>query len=85
MKVKRKLLTMAAGWGLSTVLLAYSTVAWCEEDAFAKWAAIHAVPMATLDLVASDADRAEPGVHSNPRSPFFLVPTPRVRARCGLQ
>jgi len=35
--------------GLTTILLVYSAIAHCGEDAFAKWAAAHALPITTVE------------------------------------
>jgi hypothetical protein len=51
--MKRRFLATAARSGLRTILFAYSAIAHCGEDAFAKGAATHALPVATLE---SDAD-----------------------------
>ena len=54
--MKRKFLAAAARAGLTTVLLACSAIAHCEEDAFAKWAAAHALPLTTVESVDDDSD-----------------------------
>jgi|KBSSwiStaDraftv2_1062776.scaffolds.fasta_scaffold00907_23 erythromycin esterase len=45
----RRLLATAARFSLATLLLASSGVAYCEEEAFSKWAAAHALPLATVE------------------------------------
>lgn len=40
---------MAVRSGLSSILLVYSAIAHCGEDAFAKWAATHAIPVTTVE------------------------------------
>src|SRR5687768_11381124 len=47
--VMRRLLATAARLGLAIVLLASLRIAHGEEDAFSKWAAAHAVPIATVE------------------------------------
>jgi erythromycin esterase len=54
--MKRKFLATAARSGLSTILLAYSAIAPCAEDAFAKWAATHALPVTTVESASNDSD-----------------------------
>lgn len=54
--MKRKFLATAARSGLSAILLAYSATAHCREDAFAKWAAAHALSVTTLDFEDNDSD-----------------------------
>ena len=54
--MKRRVLATAAQFGLSTILLIYSAIAHCGEDAFAKWAAAHALAVATVDSAANDSD-----------------------------
>lgn len=54
--MKRRFLATAARSGLSTILLAYSAIAHCEEDAFAKWAATHALPITTIESASNDPD-----------------------------
>lgn len=49
MTMVRTLLAKLARYGLLAILLASSGVARCEEDAFLKWAAAHAVPLATVE------------------------------------
>ena len=41
---------------LSILLLAHSVIAHCEEDAFAKWAASHALPLTTVESTSNDSD-----------------------------
>src|SRR5688500_15556326 len=38
------------------LLMAYSAIAHCEEDAFAKWATAHALPITTLESGGNDSD-----------------------------
>ena len=54
--MKRRFLATAARSGLTTILLVYSAIAHCGEDAFAKWAAAHALPITTLDFAGNDSD-----------------------------
>jgi erythromycin esterase len=54
--MKRRFLATAARSGLSTILLAYSAIAHCGEDAFARWAATHAIPVTTVDSTGNDSD-----------------------------
>ncbi len=54
--MKRRFLATAARSGLSAILLVYSAIAYCGEDAFAKWAADHALPVTTLDSAGNDSD-----------------------------
>ena len=54
--MKRKFLATAARSGLSTILLAYSAIAHCAEDAFAKWAGTHALPVTTVESASNDSD-----------------------------
>jgi len=54
--MKRRFLAAAARSGLTTLLLAASTIAHCEEDAFAKWAATHAFPLATVESAGNYSD-----------------------------
>lgn len=54
--MKRRFLATAARSGLSTILLAYSAIAHCGEDAFAKWAATHALPVTTVESASNDSD-----------------------------
>jgi erythromycin esterase len=55
--MERRFLIRAVRSGLITVLLAYGATAHCEEgDAFAKWAAAHAVPLSTVDFTLSDSE-----------------------------
>lgn len=42
--------------GLGIILLVFSGVAHCAEDPFEKWAAAHALPIATLDSSADFSD-----------------------------
>jgi hypothetical protein len=53
-------LGIAAGFlvrsGLSTILLVYSAIAHGGDDAFAKWAAAHALSVTTLDSAGKDPD-----------------------------
>jgi erythromycin esterase len=53
--MKRRFLATARS-GLSTILLAYSAIAHCEEDAFAKWAATHALPITTIESASGASD-----------------------------
>ena len=52
----RRLLATVARFGLPTILLASSGVAHCKEDAFSKWAAAHAVPLATIEPAEDFSD-----------------------------
>ncbi len=54
--MKRRLLSTAARSGPSTILLVYSAIAHCGDDAFAKWAAAHALPVTTVEAAADDSD-----------------------------
>jgi erythromycin esterase len=54
--MKRRFLATTARSGLSIILLVYSAVAHCGEDAFAKWAAAHALPVTTVDSAGNDSD-----------------------------
>jgi erythromycin esterase len=45
----RRPLATAARFSLATILLASSGIAHCEENAFSKWAAAHALPVATVE------------------------------------
>jgi erythromycin esterase len=54
--MKRRFLATAARSGLSSILLAYAAVAHCGEDAFAKWATAHALPVTTVDSAGNDSD-----------------------------
>jgi erythromycin esterase len=54
--MKRGFLATAARSGLSTILLVYSAVTHCGEDAFAKWATAHALPVTTVDSAGNDSD-----------------------------
>ena len=54
--MKRRFLATPARFGLSTTLLAYSAIAHCGEDAFAKWAATHAAPVTTVESASNDSD-----------------------------
>ena len=51
-----RILATAARFGLSTILLAYSAIADCEEDGFAKWAATHALALTTVESTSNDSD-----------------------------
>ena len=46
--MKRRFTATAARSGLSIIFLVYSAIADCGEDAFAKWAAAHALPVKQL-------------------------------------
>jgi erythromycin esterase-like protein len=54
--MKRRFLVTAARSGLITILFAYSVIAHCGEDAFAKWAATHALPVTTVESASNDSD-----------------------------
>ena len=54
--MKRRFLVTAARSGLNTILFAYSVIAHCGEDAFAKWAATHALPVTTVESASNDSD-----------------------------
>ncbi len=54
--MKRRFLSTAARSGLSAILLVYSAIAHCGDDAFAKWAAAHALPVTTVEAAADDSD-----------------------------
>jgi erythromycin esterase len=54
--MKRRFLTTAARFGLSTILSVCSATAHCGEDAFAKWATAHALPVTTVDAAGDDSD-----------------------------
>jgi erythromycin esterase len=54
--MKRRFLAIAVRSGLTTILLASSAIAHSGEDVFAKWAAAHAHPVATVDAAANDSD-----------------------------
>jgi erythromycin esterase len=47
--VRRRLLATAARFGLAAILLATFSIAHCDENAFSKWAAAHAVPLTTIE------------------------------------
>ena len=49
-------LARVARSGLSIIFLAYSAIAHCSEDGFAKWAATHAVPITTVKAIDNDSD-----------------------------
>ena len=49
MIVMRRFLATLTRYGFVTILLASSGTAHCEEDAFSKWAAAHAVPLTTVE------------------------------------
>jgi erythromycin esterase len=55
-RLKKYLLMAAARCGLSAMLLLTAKFAHCEEDAFATWAAAHAVSLTTLDSTNNDSD-----------------------------
>jgi erythromycin esterase len=54
--MKRRLLPTAARFGLSTILLVSSAIAHCGENAFAKWATAHALPVTMVDSASADSD-----------------------------
>jgi len=54
--MKRQFLASAARTGLSTMLLLSSAMAYAADDGLAKWAATHALPVATVDSAANDSD-----------------------------
>jgi erythromycin esterase len=54
--VMRTLLAAATRFSLATLLLASSGIAYCEEDAFSKWAVAHALPVATVEPGEDFAD-----------------------------
>jgi erythromycin esterase len=47
--VIRRLVATAARLGLAIIPLAFSGIAQCEENPFSKWAAVHALPIATVE------------------------------------
>jgi len=54
--MKRRFLATAARSGLSAILLAYAAIAHSGEDAFARWATTHAVPVTTVESASNDSD-----------------------------
>ena len=54
--MKRRFLSTATQSGLSSILLVYSAIAHCGDEAFAKWAAAHALPITTVEAAADDSD-----------------------------
>jgi erythromycin esterase len=54
--MKRRFLATAAPSGLSIILLVYSAIAHCGDDGFAKWAAIHSLPVTTVESSSNDSD-----------------------------
>jgi hypothetical protein len=49
MIVMRRFLATVTRYGFVTILLASSGIAHCEEDAFSRWAAAHAVALTTVE------------------------------------
>jgi len=54
--MKQWLMTGATRWGVSVLLLSMCMGAHGAEEIFVRWAAVHAVPVATLDFAHSGAD-----------------------------
>ena len=54
--MKLRFLATAARSGLIAIVLVYSGVAHCGEDAFAKWAATHALPVTKVESASNDSD-----------------------------